>query len=82
MLENAGAARHRVEASYLTGGIGWSADYVLTIGRDDKAGDLAGWVTLKNQSGTSYRNARLQLIAGEVNRVGREGPRWTRGRRG
>jgi hypothetical protein len=69
MLENAGAARHRVEASYLSGGLAWNADYVLTIGRDDKAGDLAGWVTLKNQSGTSYRNAKLQLIAGEVNRV-------------
>jgi hypothetical protein len=69
MLENAGAARHRVEASYLSGGIGWSADYVLTIGRDDKSGDLAGWVTLKNQSGASYRSARLQLIAGDVNRV-------------
>jgi hypothetical protein len=69
MLENAGAARHRVEASYLSGGLAWNADYVLTIGRDDKAGDLAGWVTLKNQSGASYRNAKLQLIAGEVNRV-------------
>ena len=69
MLENAGAAKHRVEASYLTTGIGWSADYVLTIGRDDKAGDLAGWVTLKNQSGAGYRNAKLQLIAGEVNRA-------------
>ncbi len=42
MLENAGAARHRVEASYLTTGIGWSADYVLTIGRDDKAGRPRG----------------------------------------
>ena len=42
---------------------------MLTIGRDDKAGDLAGWVTLKNQSGTGYRNAKLQLIAGDVNRV-------------
>jgi hypothetical protein len=69
MLENAGAARHRVEASYLTTGIGWAADYVLTIGRDDKSGDLAGWVTLKNQSGAGYNNARLQLIAGELNRV-------------
>jgi len=69
MLENGGSARHRVEASYLSGGLSWNADYVLTIGRDDKVADLAGWVTLKNQSGTSYRNARLQLIAGEVNRV-------------
>jgi hypothetical protein len=69
MLENAGASRHRVEASYLSGGLSWNADYVLTIGRDDKSADLAGWVTLKNESGTGYRNARLQFIAGEVNRV-------------
>lgn len=69
MLENGGAPRHRVEASYLTGGVSWNADYVFTIGRDDKSGDLAGWVTLRNQSGAGYRNARLQLIAGEVNRV-------------
>ena len=69
LIENAGAARHRVEASYLSGGLSWSADYVLTVGRDDTAADLAGWVTLKNESGTSYRNAKLQFIAGEVNRV-------------
>jgi len=69
MLENGGAGRHRVEASYLSGGLSWNADYVLTIERDDKAADLAGWVTLKNQSGTSYGNAKLQFIAGEVNRV-------------
>ena len=37
LLENAGAARHRVEASYLSGGLSWNADYVLTIGRDDKS---------------------------------------------
>ena len=73
MLENAGTARHRVEASYLAGGLAWNADYVLTIGRDDKSGDLAGWVTLKNQSGASYRNAKLQLIAGELNRVQKGG---------
>jgi hypothetical protein len=69
LLENAGAARHRVEASYLSGGLSWNADYVLTVGRDDVSADLAGWVTLKNESGTSYKNAKLQFIAGEVNRV-------------
>jgi hypothetical protein len=69
LLENTGASRQRVEASYLSGGLSWNADYVLTIGRDDKSADLAGWVTLRNESGTGYRNARLQFIAGEVNRV-------------
>jgi hypothetical protein len=68
-LDNAGAARHRVEASYLASKLSWSADYVLTVGRDDRAADLDGWVTLGNASGTSFRNAKLQLVAGELNRV-------------
>ena len=68
-LDNGGAARHRVEASYLAGKLSWNADYVLTVGRDDKAGDIDGWVTLTNGSGTAFRNAKLQLVAGELNRV-------------
>jgi hypothetical protein len=68
-LENSGAARHRVEAAYLAGSLDWHADYVLTVGRDDKAGDLDGWVTLENKSGTEFRRAKLQLVAGELNRV-------------
>jgi hypothetical protein len=68
-LQNTGAARHRVETSYLAGKLAWNADYVLTVGRDDKAADLDGWVTLTNGSGTSFRNAKLQLVAGDLNRV-------------
>src|SRR3954471_4105762 len=68
-LDNAGAPRHRVEASYLAGKLSWNADYVLTVARDDKAADLDGWVTLANGSGTSFRNATLQLVAGDLNRV-------------
>ena len=71
-LENNGAARHRVEASYLAGKLGWNADYVLTVGRDDKAADLDGWVTLTNGSGTSFRGAKLQLVAGDLHRVRQE----------
>jgi hypothetical protein len=68
-LQNAGATRHRVEASYLASKLSWSADYVLTVSRDDKSADLDGWVTLKNGSGTAFRNAKLQLVAGDLNRV-------------
>ena len=68
-LENGGAERHRVEAAYLAGKLSWAADYVLNVGRDDKAADLDGWVTLTNGSGTGFRNARLQLVAGDLNRV-------------
>ncbi len=68
-LENGGATRHRVEAKYLAGKLSWNADYVLTVARDDKAADIDGWVTLTNGSGTAFRNAKLQLVAGELNRV-------------
>ena len=68
-LENRGAPAQKVEASYLTSNINWSADYVLTVGRDEKAADLDGWVTLTNSSGVAYTNAKLQLVAGEVHRT-------------
>jgi len=68
-LENTGARQHRIETSYLAGNMTWNADYVLTVGRDDARADLGGWVTVANTSGTSYRNARLQLVAGQLNRV-------------
>ncbi|MGE0863944.1 MAG: DUF4139 domain-containing protein [Vicinamibacterales bacterium] len=68
-VANEGAASHRVEASYLAGKLAWNADYVLTVARDDTAADLNGWVTLTNGSGTAFRNAKLQLVAGDLNRV-------------
>ena len=68
-LDNSGGTRHRVEASYLAGNLSWNADYVLTVARDDKSADVDGWVTVKNASGTSFRNAQLQLVAGDLNRV-------------
>jgi hypothetical protein len=68
-LDNSGAGEHKVQASYLATALKWSADYVLTVARDDKTADVDGWVTLTNNSGTAFRNARLQLVAGELNRV-------------
>ena len=68
-LNNEGGTRHRVEASYLATKLSWNADYVLTVTRDDRNADIDGWVTVNNGSGTSFRNASLQLVAGELNRV-------------
>lgn len=68
-LQNDGQPRHRVEASYLAHKLAWNADYVLTVARDDKAADLDGWVTVTNGSGTAFRNAKLQLVAGDLNRI-------------
>lgn len=74
-LENAGGRKQQVEASYLASNLSWNSDYVLTIGRDEKAADLDGWVTVVNNSGTAFHNARLQLVAGDLNRLPQAGPR-------
>jgi hypothetical protein len=63
------AGAQTVELSYLSGGLSWKADYVAELDAADSALDLNGWVTLTNTSGTAYPNARLQLVAGDVNRV-------------
>jgi len=68
-LVASGAADQRVEVAYLTQGLDWHADYVLSVDADDKLGDLNGWVTLKNETGTSYKNAELKLVAGDVQRI-------------
>lgn len=68
-VESTRQGAQTVEASYLTGGMNWKADYVLVVNSDDTRGDLQGWVTLSNQSGIGFENARLQLVAGDVNRV-------------
>ncbi len=67
-LENSGARKHKVEASYMTANLSWSADYVLNVAKDETSGDLDGWVTLVNHSGAAFKNAQLQLVAGDVHR--------------
>jgi hypothetical protein len=68
-LDNSGSPKQKIEASYLASNLTWNSDYVLTVGRDDKAADLDGWVTIINNSGTAFHNAKLQLVAGDLNRV-------------
>ncbi|WP_236685603.1 DUF4139 domain-containing protein [Geobacter pickeringii] len=75
LLESAAAKSPTVEASYLTAGISWRADYILTLDEKDQRGDLAGWVTIDNRSGTAYRNATLKLVAGDIHRLPEEEPR-------
>lgn len=64
----------RIEASYMTAGMSWQADYVLVSSQDNKKADMTGWVTLKNESGATYPAARLTLVAGDVHRAGQPEP--------
>ena len=66
---DATGGQQQIEVSYLTSSLNWKSDYVMVLDEDDDAAALTGWVTLTNQSGTAYENARLQLVAGDVQRV-------------
>lgn len=57
------------ELSYVTGGLSWQADYNLVAPEKGDTIDLAGWVTITNQSGTVFENARVKLMAGDVNKI-------------
>ncbi|MCY7339368.1 MAG: DUF4139 domain-containing protein [Sphingomonas bacterium] len=71
-LEAARGGRQPVTLTYLTPGLGWSADYVALF--DETAGkmDVQGWITLTNNSGTPYLNANTLLVAGAVNQTGQQ----------
>jgi hypothetical protein len=69
MLENRLPRTQKVEASYLTSGINWKADYVTVLNKSDTLSDLTGWVTIDNRSGATYQNALLKLVAGDIHRV-------------
>ncbi|MDX2079095.1 MAG: hypothetical protein SFZ02_21880 [bacterium] len=63
------AGEHDVELTYLTDDISWNATYNLLLARDNQTVDINGWLTLTNNSGTTYSNAHLKCVAGEVNIV-------------
>lgn len=75
-LEADSKGENSVELSYITQGIKWSTDYVLTLDGTDNA-DLQGWVTIDNQSGATFEQANLKLLAGDVHTV-EVAPRVTR----
>ena len=72
MLDNDLPSTQKIEATYLTNGINWRSDYVVTLNDKDDKADLSGWVTIDNHSGATYKNAKLKLVAGDVNRATNE----------
>jgi hypothetical protein len=69
MLENKLSKPQKLEASYLTSGINWKADYVTVLNKLDTMTDMTGWVTIDNRSGATYQNTLLKLVAGDIHRV-------------
>jgi hypothetical protein len=79
-IDSTKAGDQQVELSYLTQGMSWKSDYVLSLDQAGKVGDFKGWVTLTNNSGASFAGAKLKLLAGEVFRQQRAPGRGGGGR--
>ncbi len=71
-LNNTADGEQDVELTYLSGGLSWKADYTALLSANDDRVDLRGMITLQNASGTAYRDAAVQLVAGDVNVVSSE----------
>lgn len=69
------AALDRLRIAYLTGGMSWEPSYSMMVGPDDGSARIDGYATVSNNSGTGYRDASVQLLAGTVNVDGGGGPR-------
>ncbi len=68
LVESSRAGEREINFSYLTNGVSWQSEYVLTVEPDQQRATLGGWVTLRNNSGADFRVAQIHLLAGEINR--------------
>jgi hypothetical protein len=69
MVNSNSSGKQDVELSYQTHGMNWHAEYVAVLNEDDTKLDLNSWVSIDNQSGTTYKDAKLKLVAGDLNLV-------------
>ena len=68
-LNSSEAGKLDAELAYVTGGLTWKSDYNIVAAEKSDVIDLVGWVTFDNQSGKTFRNAKIKLMAGDVNKV-------------
>src|SRR5713101_7671358 len=77
LLETNEPGKFDAEISYVSGGMNWQADYNLVV--SDKSNgkidllDMVGWITMRNQSGKTFDNARIKLMAGDVSKIQEQG---------
>jgi hypothetical protein len=68
-IKTPSSGKQDLEISYQTAGLNWHAEYVAVLNDKDTKTDLKAWVSIENNSGTSYKDAKLKLVAGNVNRI-------------
>ncbi len=69
LLQSDKSGKFDAEVGYITGGFTWETDYNLVSPEKGDLVDLIGWVTLNNNSGKTFRDAKIKLMAGDVNRI-------------
>ena len=67
------AGKFPAEFSYVTGGMTWQADYNIIAPEKGDLVDMVGWITMDNQTGKTFQNARIKLMAGDVNKIEQAG---------
>jgi hypothetical protein len=78
MVKSPKSGKQDVEVSYQTSGMNWHAEYVAVLNKDDSKLDLNSWVSVDNNSGATFKNAKLKLVAGDVNLVRNQQPRYSK----
>ncbi len=73
LLETNDPGKFDAELSYVSGGMTWQSDYNLVVSDKSNAKydvlDMVGWITMRNQSGKTFENARIKLLAGDVSKL-------------
>jgi hypothetical protein len=69
LLQSDRGGKFDAEVGYVTGGFTWEADYNLISPEKGDDVDLVGWITMNNNSGKTFENARIKLMAGDVNKI-------------
>nr|MBC8456103.1 hypothetical protein [bacterium] len=70
-IQSARKGDEKLEISYLTSGMSWHAEYLFSVLQNGKF-SLASWVSIENESGATYENAKLKLVAGDIHRAERQ----------
>lgn len=65
-VDSSVAGRREAQLTYLTNGINWRGDYVAVFDEKNKAMSLQGWATINNQTNTSFEDAELSVVAGQI----------------
>ena len=69
LLQSDKPGKFDAEVGYVTGGFTWSASYNLVSPEKGDLVDLVGWITMNNNSGKTFENAKIKLMAGDVNKI-------------